>query len=118
MNRGELLAKAFAGEIKKGEKFKNNHQSVMYFDGRYFRWTSGDNIVQMQVMDLPETFEKYEPKVTIELTQADINSLSVMMNLTSHSGLEDMFDKQGRTHEINGVAKHVDLRNKLHLLAK
>lgn len=118
MNRGQLLDKAFKGEIKKGDKFINNYGSVMSFDGRYFRWESSENIVQMQVMDTVETFEKYDPKVTIELTQADINSLSVLMDSTSHNDLERMFEDQIETHEINGVARHIELRSTLRKLKK
>lgn len=115
-NRGELLVKAIKGEIKSGMRFKKNNGEIIRFDGERFRW-SDQTIMQLNVMD-DESFERYEEKVTVELTQADVNSLSVMMNATSHDGLEDMFNRQDTTNEINGVSNHIRLRSLLNNLAK
>ncbi|PEM65315.1 hypothetical protein CN613_25565 [Bacillus pseudomycoides] len=119
-NRGELLDKAFKGEIKAGDKFQRVTSGCkITFNGDEFRWVNSDEIVRMGIAcGKEEKFEKVEQKVTIELTQSDINSLTVMMNATSRSDLEVMFEDQSKVNEINGIQSHINLRSKLNGLVK
>lgn len=124
-NRGQLLDKAFKGEIKTGDKFKRvSTGCMMAFEGENFRWVKSRDIVQMSMnCGKDELFEKHEEKVTVELTQDEINTLAVLMARTSQSEREEKFDR----HRLNptsiiksicdGTSAHT-LYHKLNGLAK
>ncbi|PGZ29554.1 hypothetical protein COE50_22330 [Bacillus anthracis] len=119
-NRGQLLDKAIKGEIKKGDKFKNGHGAVMEFDGRYFRWNTTRDIVEMSVMNGLEMFTKFEEKIKLELTQDEVNTLALLMGYTSQHEREEKFKNQydGKIKSICGGGTGHALYHKLYKLVK
>ncbi|MED2694216.1 hypothetical protein P4222_01335 [Bacillus thuringiensis] len=87
-NRGQLLDKAFKGEIKAGDKFRRIPSGdVVTFEGRRFKWND-NSTMEMNVFNKLELFEKHEEKHTIELTQLEINSLRVLVGDSSVNTLQ------------------------------
>lgn len=121
-NRGQLLDKAFKGEIKTGDKFKRVDTSdIVRFDGRRFIWTSGA-IMEMQVYSPTEQFEVYEEKITIELTQTELNTLALMMGRSTQNEREEKFARHkeltGKITSICGSGASYDLYEKLDSLVR
>ncbi|MDF9638814.1 MULTISPECIES: hypothetical protein [Bacillus cereus group] len=99
LNRGQLLDKAFKGEIKTGDKFKRVSTGCMIvFEGEHFRWAKSRDIVQMSTScGKLEVFEKHEEKIKLELTQDEVNTLALLIARTSQAEREDMFDLHSKT---------------------
>ncbi|NRQ71996.1 hypothetical protein HQK17_28155 [Bacillus cereus] len=99
MNRGQLLVLAFEGKIKKGDQFKSNTGDIIIFNGHAFVWEDGGQMLRSRMFPL-ETFEKYVPTVSIDLTQPEVNTLRVLTGATGVSDLEEKNRRHGRQYEI------------------
>ncbi|PGM50831.1 hypothetical protein [Bacillus thuringiensis] len=124
LNRGQLLDKAFKGEIKKGDKFKRvSTGCMMEFEGENFRWVKSRDVVQMSMnCGKSELFEKVEVKINVELTQEELNTLAMLMGRTSQSEREEKFERfrsitRNITSICDGSSAH-SLYHKLNELAK
>ncbi|MBE7117319.1 hypothetical protein FT641_27090 [Bacillus paranthracis] len=120
-NRGQLLDKAFKGEIAKGTEFTRVKSGCkIVFDGEKFRWGSTNSIVEMGIhCGSDELFEKHEEKHTIELTQLEINSLRVLVGDSSVNTLQSK--KKFYSHPfgiIEGGSEYKVLFDKLEKLVK
>ncbi|MGE2643722.1 hypothetical protein ACQH7H_24255, partial [Escherichia coli] len=105
-----------------GMKFKRvGTTDVVRFDGRRFVWTSG-TIMEMQVYSPTEQFEVYEEKITLELTQEEVNTLALLMGRSSQRECEEKFERHrqltGKITSICGSGASYDLYEKLDSLAK
>ncbi|MBE7117318.1 hypothetical protein FT641_27085 [Bacillus paranthracis] len=99
-NRGQLLVMAFEGKIKKGDQFKSNTGDIIIFNGHAFVWEDGGQMLRSRMFPL-ETFERYVPTVSIDLTQKEVNTLAVLTGATGVSDLTQSHKlSRFRTNEV------------------
>ncbi|NRQ71997.1 hypothetical protein HQK17_28160 [Bacillus cereus] len=99
-NRGQLLDKAFKGEIKAGDKFRRIPSGdVVTFEGRRFKWND-NSTMEMNVFNKLELFEKHEEKHTIVLTQKEVNSIRTLIGDDTIYGLKRKKEQYSHPFEV------------------
>ncbi|PEM65314.1 hypothetical protein CN613_25560 [Bacillus pseudomycoides] len=93
-NRGQLLQMAYEGKVKKDDQFKSNRGDIIFFDGHSLRWEDGGQMLRNRIF-MNELFECYTPKVTVELTQKEVNTLRVLTGATSSGDLKEKNSRRG-----------------------
>ncbi|PEM65312.1 hypothetical protein CN613_25550 [Bacillus pseudomycoides] len=93
MKRHELLEKAHKGEIKAGDKFKSGSQ-VITFDGRTFKYEGG---LALKLMTSNIDWTPVTKTITVELTQAQINTIYSLANHIDDDKMQIGNDKHYET---------------------
>lgn len=119
LNRAELLQLGLNGNVKAGDKFKDERGDVITFTGSEFVWDSGTALKLMVHGNEYFTPVFVDEDVTITLKQSEINSIRVLVGDETISGLQRKKDQYSHPFEIvKNSGKYNDMFDKLQKVAR